>query len=157
MSDKRISDSSILASDSYESHGPWKARLNSNQGCWVFRAALNFLQVDLGERLVLVSGVATQGCFDEVNREYGYVLEYQISFSDDGVEWYYYQEDKKTKVFLSFCFEVFIPSHINSQAADVCNVSSAKGRTNRDKLELVLLGDRVDPKTVRSIARSMHG
>lgn len=60
--------------------------------------AENFLQVDLGQGMVLVTGVATQGCRN--NRQYGYVLEYQLSFSDDGAEWYYYQEEKHPKVFL---------------------------------------------------------
>lgn len=100
MSDNSIADSSILASDMYETYGPWMARLDNNEGCWVMPEAENFLQVDLGEGLVLVTGVATQGCYNTEHHLYGYVLEYLLSFSDDGAEWYYYQEQRRPKVFL---------------------------------------------------------
>ena len=101
MSDYSIADRSILASDMYETYGPWMARLDNNEGCWVMPEAENFLQVDLGEGLVLVTGVATQGCYNTEHHLYGYVLEYLLSFSDDGAEWYYYQEQRRPKVFLS--------------------------------------------------------
>ena len=96
MSDHKINDSNILASDMVEENGPWMASLHNTEGCWIFPEAENFLQVDLGESVVLVTGVATQGCNE------GYVLEYQLSFSDDGAEWYYYKDGKKPKVFLLF-------------------------------------------------------
>ncbi|KAJ7379101.1 hypothetical protein OS493_018900 [Desmophyllum pertusum] len=99
MSDHRIADSDILASDSHESimhgtHGPWLARLHNGSGCWVFPKAENFLLVDLGEGLTSVGGVATQGCNNQVIVMYGYVLEYLLSFSDDGAGWYYYREGR---------------------------------------------------------------
>ncbi|XP_022785986.1 uncharacterized protein LOC111326285 [Stylophora pistillata] len=102
MSDHRIPNISILASDIYldaEMHGPWLARLHSTTGCWVFSKGDNFLQVDLGEGLVSVSGVATQGCNDNVIKKYGHVLEYKLSFSDDGSNWYYYREGGAPKIF----------------------------------------------------------
>ena len=103
MSDHRIADGDILASDSFESemhgtYGAWLARLHSNSGCWSFPLAEAFLLVDLGEGLVSVAGVATQGCDNEVYVSYGYVLEYLLSFSDDGAEWYYYLEGRAPKV-----------------------------------------------------------
>lgn len=101
MSDHRIADSDILAGNSYlesQIYGPWLARLHSSTGCWVFPRAENFLLVDLGEDLVSVSGVATQGCNNKVIRKYGHVLEYQLSFSDDGANWYYYREGGGAKV-----------------------------------------------------------
>lgn len=75
-------------------HGPWLARLHNSSGCWVFPKAENFLLVDLGEGLTSVGGVATQGCNNEVIVMYGYVLEYLLSFSDDGAGWYYYREGR---------------------------------------------------------------
>ena len=108
MSDHRIADSDILASDSFESdihgtYGPWLARLNDDSsGCWSFPPAETFLLVDLGEGLVSVAGVATQGCDNDDHDLYGYVLEYLLSFSDDGTEWYYYLEEKAPKVFKRF-------------------------------------------------------
>ena len=100
MSDYRIPNNGILASDVYETFGAWMARLDSSEGCWVTPQAESFLQVDLGEGLVLVGGVATQGCYhDTANHQYGYVLEYLLSFSDDGAHWYYYQEERRYKVF----------------------------------------------------------
>lgn len=101
MSDYRIPNNSILASDIYldtEVHGPWMARLHSAAGCWVFPRGENFLLVDLGEGLVSVSGVATQGCNNKVIEKYGHVLEYKLSFSDDGADWYYYREGGGPKV-----------------------------------------------------------
>ena len=100
MSDHTIPDNSIIASDVFETNGPWMARLDNTEGCWVFPSAENFLQVDLGNGLVLVTGVATQGCYNTQIREYGYVLEYKLSFSDDGAEWYYYKDGNEPKVFL---------------------------------------------------------
>ena len=104
MSDHRIADSDILASDSFESedhgtYGPWLARLHSSTGCWAFLPAETFLLVDLGVGLVSVGGVATQGCNSDEHDLYGYVLEYLFSFSDDGTEWYYYLEEGIPKVF----------------------------------------------------------
>ena len=101
MSDHTIPDNSIIASDVFETNGPWMARLDNAEGCWVFPSAENFLQVDLGNGLVLVTGVATQGCYNTQIREYGYVLEYKLSFSDDGAEWYYYKDGNVPKVFMS--------------------------------------------------------
>lgn len=103
MADHSIADSDILASDSFDSemhgtYGPWLARLNSYSGCWSFPLAEAFLLVDLGEGLVSVAGVATQGCDNEVYVSYGYVLEYLLSFSDDGTGWYFYLEDRSPKV-----------------------------------------------------------
>lgn len=108
MSDHRIADSDILASDSFESdmygtYGPWLARLNDDSfGCWSFQPTETFLLVDLGEGLVSVAGVATQGCDNDDHDLYGYVLEYLLSFSDDGTEWYYYLEENAPKVFKRF-------------------------------------------------------
>lgn len=99
MSDYRIPNSSILASDMHETNQPWMARLHNSEGCWVMPRAENSLQVDLGEDQVLVTGVATQGCYNDARRTYGYVLEYKLSFSDDGAEWYFYQEEGHPKVF----------------------------------------------------------
>lgn len=98
MSDYGIADSDILASDSFESHGPWLARLHSSTGCWAFLPAETFLLVDLGVGLVLVGGVATQGCNNDEQDLYGYVLEYLLSFSDDGAGWHYYLEERAPKV-----------------------------------------------------------
>lgn len=104
MSDHRIADSNIFASDSFESemhgtYGPWLSRLHSSTGCWAFLPAKTFLLVDLGVGLVSVGGVATQGCNDDEHDLYGYVLEYLLSFSDDGTGWYYYLEERFPKVF----------------------------------------------------------
>lgn len=104
MSDHRIADGDILASDSFESemhgtYGPWLARLHSSTGCWTFLSTETFLLVDLGVGLVSVGGVATQGCNDDERNLHGYVLEYLLSFSDDGTEWYYYLEERVPKVF----------------------------------------------------------
>lgn len=98
MSDYGIADSDILASDSFESHGPWLGRLHSSTGCWAFLPAETFLLVDLGVGLVLVGGVATQGCNNDEQDLYGYVLEYLLSFSDDGAGWHYYLEERAPKV-----------------------------------------------------------
>ena len=121
MSDYRIPNNSILASDIYldtEVHGPWMARLHSTAGCWVFPRGENFLLVDLGEGLVSVSGVATQGCNNKVIEKYGHVLEYKLSFSDDGADWYYYREGGGPKVWLcliySLSYRVFLKSNTRS-------------------------------------------
>lgn len=103
MSDHRIADRDILASDSFESemhetYGPWLARLHSNIGCWTFLPSETFLLVDLGVGLVSVGGVATQGCNNDEKNLYGYVLEYMLSFSDEGTRWYYYLEEGFPKV-----------------------------------------------------------
>ena len=60
-------------------HGSWSARSN-NVNQW--------LQVDLGNQLTRVTGIATQG-----RNAYGqWVTKYKLQYSHDGVNFYYYKD-----------------------------------------------------------------
>lgn len=83
----------------YGIYGLWLVCLYSSIGCWIFLFIEIFFFVDLGVGLVFVGGVVIQGCNDDECNLYGYVLEYLLLFSDDGIEWYYYFEERVFKVF----------------------------------------------------------
>ena len=91
MENHKIRDS-MLSASSYRDgrHAPSSARLGS-QGAWL--AAVDntqqFLQVDFLQPTI-VSGVTTQGRPDAPS----YVTSYKLFYSNDGVNWNAYREDK---------------------------------------------------------------
>ena len=94
MENGAIPDAHITASSAYDAnHAATKARLNlraggGSRGSWEARSRdLNqWLQVDLG--LSKVTGVATQGR----NSASHWVTKYELQYSDDGVNFHYYNE-----------------------------------------------------------------
>lgn len=105
MEDGAITDAQITASSQWDdNHSPARARLNTRlvgakKGGWSSRPCdLNqWLQVDLGS-YTIVTGVATQGR----NGHDQWVTRYRIEYSNDGVNFHFYQEpgDSSPKVFL---------------------------------------------------------
>ena len=106
MEDGAISDAQITASSQWDdNHSPSRARLNTRlagqkKGGWSSRPCdLNqWLQVDLGS-YTIVTRVATQGR----NAHDQWVTSYRIEYSNDGVNFHFYQEpgDSSPKVFFT--------------------------------------------------------
>ena len=106
MEDGAISDAQITASSQWDdNHSPSRARLNTRltgnkKGGWSSRPCdLNqWLQVDLGSYKI-VTRVATQGR----NAHDQWVTSYRIEYSNDGVNFHFYQEpgDSSPKVFFT--------------------------------------------------------
>ena len=103
MENGAISDAQITASSQWDdNHSPTRARLNTKltgvkRGGWSARTCdLNqWLQVDLGSYST-VTRVATQGR----NGHDQWVTQYRLQFSNDGVNFHFYQEpgDRSAKV-----------------------------------------------------------
>ena len=100
MESGKIPDSSITASSFWSSsYKPQYARLNKNSGGCVWLTASgkdpkkSWLQVDFGNKTI-VTGIATQGSCNEVH----WVKSFVIRYSDDAVNWKYYNEGDARKV-----------------------------------------------------------
>ena len=101
MEDYRILSGHLRASSSYNyNHGPDRARLNiynshGRTGAWVakYRNTHQFLQIDLGAKSV-VKRISTQGRYD-ANQ---WVTSYTLSYSQNGVRFYPYRENRRTRV-----------------------------------------------------------
>ncbi|KAL9978631.1 hypothetical protein ACROYT_G016168 [Oculina patagonica] len=102
LEDKRIPDSALTASDSYDNrHRPSLARLNilydnTHIGAWCpkYKSTNQWLQIDLGE-ITAVTKVATQGRYNTEDR----VTTYTLSYSVDGTHWTGYKQRAVEKVF----------------------------------------------------------
>ena len=110
IQDGRITQSMLTASSMYNRYyGPWSARLQARnhgaiRGGWLARVNNNrqWLQIDLGAKSV-VKRIATQGRYD-ANQ---WVTSYTVSYSNNGVRFYPYRENRRVRVCslrVSFCF-----------------------------------------------------
>ena len=95
-----IPDSSMTASSFWSSsYQPQYARLNKNPGgcAWLTASGKDpkksWLQVDFGNKTI-VTAVATQGSCNEAQ----WLKSYVIWYSDDAVNWKYYNEGGARKV-----------------------------------------------------------
>ena len=94
MESRLIRDAQITASSEWDSnHAAIQARLNfkaggGKQGAWSARSndVNQWIQVALGS-YTKVTGIATQGR----NGANQWVTKYQLQYSDDGVNFYYYK------------------------------------------------------------------
>ena len=101
IQDGRITQSMFTASSmTNRYYGPWSSRLQARnsgafRGGWVAKVSNNrqWLQVDLGAKCV-VKRIATQARYDGNH----WVTKYTVSYSSNGVRFYPYQENKKTRV-----------------------------------------------------------
>ena len=108
MENRLIKDAQITASSEWDSnHAVIQGRLNfkaggGNQGAWSARSndASQWIQVAL-DSYTKVTGIATQGR----NGANEWVTKYQLQYSDDGVNFYYYkapgQSSPKVKPYLT--------------------------------------------------------
>ena len=115
MRSGKIQNSQVTASSSFDAnHGPTNARLfftaqNGRTGAWSARSndLHQWLEVDF-KRLVVVSGVSTQGREDCCNQ---WVKTYALYYSDDSVSFYQYRHYGHVKVYnyiiviLTLCFK----------------------------------------------------
>lgn len=101
IQDGRITQSMMSASSFYNRYyGPWSARLQARnhgatRGGWLARVNNNrqWLQIDLGAKSV-VKRISTQGRYD-ANQ---WVTSYTLSYSQNGVRFYPYRENRRTRV-----------------------------------------------------------
>ena len=109
MENRFIRDTQITASSEWDSnHAAIQARLNfkaggGKQGAWSARSndANQWIQVAFGSYTKL-TGIATQGR----NGANQWVTKYQLQYSDDGVNFYYYKAPRQSspKVFKTILF-----------------------------------------------------
>lgn len=101
IQDGRITQSMMSASSFYNRYyGPWSARLQARnhgatRGGWLARVNNNrqWLQIDLGAKSV-VKRISSQGRYD-ANQ---WVTSYTLSYSQNGVRFYPYRENRRTRV-----------------------------------------------------------
>ena len=107
MEDGAISDAQISASSQWDAnHAAKQGRLHfqavsGKAGSWSaqFNDLNQWLQIDLGNQHAKVTQVATQGR----NAAYSqWVTKYKLQYSDDGVNFQYYQENGAIKVCYAF-------------------------------------------------------
>ena len=107
MEDGAISDAQISASSQWDAnHAAKQGRLHfqavsGKAGSWSaqFNDLNQWLQIDLGNQHAKVTRVATQGR----NAAYSqWVTKYKLQYSDDGVNFQYYQENGAIKVGYAF-------------------------------------------------------
>ncbi|XP_068737323.1 uncharacterized protein [Montipora capricornis] len=103
MESGKIKDDQITASSSESEHPASRGRLNyklpsGEVGSWSSRLKDNmqWFQVDLGSGNRNVSGIATQGGTDYRGRP-RWVEKYKLMYSDDGVNFQYYNDGGATK------------------------------------------------------------
>ena len=129
IQDGRITQSMFTASSmANRYYGPWSARLQARnhgafRGGWVARVSNNrqWLQVDLGAKCVL-KRIATQARYDGNH----WITKYTLSYSSNGVRFYPYKENKKTRVGKHQSFHLLINcSRINrfAEVFKVCQVN----------------------------------
>ena len=119
MEDGAISDAQISASSQWDAnHAAKQGRLHfqavsGKAGSWSAKANdLNqWLQIDLGNQHAKVTRVATQGR----NAYSQWVTKYKLQYSDDGVNFQYYQENGSIKVSYAFFHETNIDYIFNSR------------------------------------------
>lgn len=90
---RKISDDQITASLYLNlDHAPYRARLynQENAGSWTTPDGSHWLQIDLRDRSIRATRVATQGryYYDQ------WVTMYQLQYGDDGVAFQYYREQQ---------------------------------------------------------------
>lgn len=88
-----ISNGQMSASSQHNSvSGANRARLNIQGGVGGWVTAINdenqWFQVDLGNQLTTVTGVATQGRYDIGH----WIISYNLQYSDDEINFHYYKE-----------------------------------------------------------------
>ena len=93
MESRKISDDQITASLYLNlDHAPYRARLynQENAGSWTTLDGSHWLQIDLRDRSIRTTRVATQGryYYDQ------WVTMYQLQYGDDGVTFQYYREQQ---------------------------------------------------------------
>ena len=107
MQSGAITDGQITASSQFDAnHGAIHGRLYMKQdggkvGAWVPRRIdlKQWLQVDLGNLVTKITGVATQG--RNGYRWSQWVTMYRLQYSQDGVNFQYYKEQGQTRVKVS--------------------------------------------------------
>ena len=84
------------------------------------------MQIDLGNQHTKVTRVATQGR----NAAYSqWVTKYKLQYSDDGVNFQYYQENGAIKVSYAFFYETNIDYIFNSRGIPstfICKIKTLK-------------------------------
>ena len=128
-----ISDAQISASSEYNANyaakqgrlhflavpgiaGSWSAKTN-NVNQW--------LQIDLGNQHTKVTRVATQGRNDYSQ----WVTKYKLQYSDDGLNFQYYQENGAIKVSYAFFHETNLDFIFNSRgimSTLICKIKALK-------------------------------
>ncbi|XP_031548818.1 uncharacterized protein LOC116286409 [Actinia tenebrosa] len=94
MTSMEIPDQNIIASSYNTSFEPWKARFQMD-GWMAPQMPNQFLQIDLGMIDAEILAIGTRHPFQKDRR----VLEFFLSFSDEGLFWYQYMEYSKPKRF----------------------------------------------------------
>ncbi len=102
MESREITDEQITASSQWDSyHAAIQARLHFPEaggyaGGWAVAISdeNQWLQVDLKNKTTNVTGVATQGR----SGFHQWVTKYNLQFSDDGVNFYYYMEQRNVSI-----------------------------------------------------------
>ena len=93
MESGAIADAQMSASSEYSAyHTATQGRLHSQKylGAWSAGTidANQWLQIDLGNRVTKVTGVATQGRHSSNQ----WVTRFKLQYSDDGVNFHYYRD-----------------------------------------------------------------
>lgn len=88
-----IPDQNIIASSHDNSYEPWKARFQ-NDGWMAPQLPNQFLQIDLGITGAEILAIGARHSYNKHHR----VLEFFLSFSDEGSFWYQCMEYSKPKV-----------------------------------------------------------
>ena len=133
MEDGAISDAQISASSQWDAnHAAKQGRLHfqavsGKAGSWSAKAndRNQWLQIDLGNQHAKVTRVATQGR----NAYSQWVTKYKLQYSDDGVNFQYYQENGAIKVSYAFFHKTNIDYIFNSRSITstfICKIKTRK-------------------------------
>lgn len=91
MESRKISDDQITASlYTNLDHAPYRARLYNQESAiaWTTPVGSHWLQIDLRDRSIRITRVATQGRYSYDQ----WVTMYQLQYGDDGVTFQYYRD-----------------------------------------------------------------
>lgn len=104
MESRKISDDQITAS-LYTSldHAPYRARLYNQESAsaWTTLVGSHWLQIDLRDRSIRITRVATQGRYSYDQ----WVTTYQLQYGDDGVTFQYYR-DKQAVIKVKYIYSL---------------------------------------------------
>lgn len=101
MEDVHIPDKSIISSSHWASSTSRHSRLFMNSGySWMpgLMDRNSFLQIEIDKTDHVITGVASQG-YRSIPAA---VVKFQLSFSRDGLHWFYYKEDGEIRVKVNF-------------------------------------------------------